>query len=196
MQREPAGPGQESVWDYPRPPALVRSDRHVVVVLGGVAIAETRGALRLLETSHPPTWYLPRSAFVAGALRSTAGSSTCEWKGQAAYFDLVGGDRVAPRAAWGYPDPRAPYEALLDHVATSRAVARTEDERGHDEPDDTDDHQDVADDVDVQPRDVEVHGEGENGADGDQEDADTDAHGFLPVGRPAERPGAGRSRAD
>lgn len=117
MEREPSGPGRESVWDYPRPPALVRSDRHVVVVLGGVPIAETRAALRLLETSHPPTWYLPRSAFVAGALRPTAGSSTCEWKGQAAYFDLVGGDRVAARAAWGYPDPRPPYEALLDHVA-------------------------------------------------------------------------------
>lgn len=117
MERELAGPGRESVWDYPRPPALVRSDRHVVVVLGGVAIAETRAALRLLETSHPPTWYLPRSAFVAGALRATAGSSMCEWKGQAAYFDLVGGDRVAPRAAWGYPTPRPPYDALLDHVA-------------------------------------------------------------------------------
>ncbi|MGF1661578.1 MAG: DUF427 domain-containing protein [Kineosporiaceae bacterium] len=113
----PPGPGQESVWDYPRPPRLVADDRLVVVSFGGV-IAETRSALRVLETSHPPTWYLPRDAFVAGSLRPAAGSSWCEFKGRAAYEDVVAGDgRVAGRAAWHYPDPSPGFEALAGHLA-------------------------------------------------------------------------------
>ena len=117
MKRDAVGPGQESVWDYPRPPALVPSSRHVTVVLGGVTIADTRAALRVLETSHPPTWYLPREAFVDGALRAAEGSSVCEWKGRAVYFDLVGGGRVATRAAWSYPRPSERFAALAGHVA-------------------------------------------------------------------------------
>ena len=111
---EKPGPGQESVWDYPRPPAPVPSSQLVEVLLGGVVIARTTTSWRVLETSHPPTYYLPREAFVDGALVPTSGSSSCEWKGLAAYADLHGGGLVAPRAAWTYPDPTPAFEAISD----------------------------------------------------------------------------------
>jgi uncharacterized protein (DUF427 family) len=114
---EPIEPGQESVWAYPRPPAMVASDEEIVVVLGGVQICETTTSWRILETSHPPTYYLPRSAFVDGALVPAQGHSFCEWKGPANYLDVLGGDQVAARAAWYYPNPASPYGALADHVA-------------------------------------------------------------------------------
>ncbi|MBS44471.1 MAG: hypothetical protein CMH83_15170 [Nocardioides sp.] len=116
----PPGPGQESVWDYPRPPALEPSSETVEVVLGGVVVASTNRSFRVLETSHPPTYYLPAEAFLDGALRPTAGASHCEWKGQAAYFDLLGGpdgEVVAPRAAWTYPEPTARFADLRGTVA-------------------------------------------------------------------------------
>ncbi len=111
------GPGQESVWDYPRPPRLESSAELVEVVLGGALVASTRLAWRVLETSHPPTYYLPRGAFVEGALRPAAGSSLCEWKGQAAYLDVVGGDRTADAKAWTYPSPTPAFAAIAGHVA-------------------------------------------------------------------------------
>jgi len=114
---ERPGPGQESVRDYPRPPRLDRTDVVVEVVLGGEVVAHTSAAIRILETSHPPTYYLPRSAFAPGSLRTARGGSYCEWKGQASYLDVVGGDVVAARAGWFYPVPTAPYAALVDHVA-------------------------------------------------------------------------------
>jgi uncharacterized protein (DUF427 family) len=89
----------------------------VEVVLGGTVVASTRSALRVLETSHPPTWYLPVAAFTDGALRPAGGSSWCEWKGAARYLDVVAGDVVAARAAWCYPDPTPAFRALADHVA-------------------------------------------------------------------------------
>jgi uncharacterized protein (DUF427 family) len=95
----------------------VPSTEHVVIELGGTVIAETRASYRVLETSHPPGYYLPRAAFRADTLRPAEGSSYCEWKGQAAYFDVVGGDRLAARAAWHYPDPTPAFRALRDHVA-------------------------------------------------------------------------------
>ena len=113
----PPGPGQESVWDYPRPPAVEPTGELVEVVLGGDVVASTRAALRLLETSHPPTYYLPLDAFADGSLVPVEGRTHCEWKGQASYFDVVGGGRRAPRAAWHYPDPVPAYAVLLDHVA-------------------------------------------------------------------------------
>lgn len=114
---EPAGPEQESVWSYPRPPRLEPSGRHVVVELDGVIVADTRRALRLLETSHPPTWYLPPADVRTELLRPAAGASWCEWKGRAVYWDVAVGDRVAPRAAWSYPEPVTRYGALTDHLA-------------------------------------------------------------------------------
>ena len=122
MQRETPGPGQESVWDYPRPPAVQASAELVEVVLGGEVVARTRGSLRLLETSHPPTYYVPRTAFPDGVLRATGGTTSCEWKGTATYFDVVAGGRTAARAAWTYADPAPGFEALLDHVAVMPAL--------------------------------------------------------------------------
>ncbi len=111
------GPGQESVWDYPRPPRLERSSSVVEVVLGGVTVVHTDRPLRVLETSHPPTFYLPVSDFLGGSLRPARGQSMCEWKGLASYFDVVAGDEVASAAAWGYPHPTSDFASLLDHVA-------------------------------------------------------------------------------
>jgi uncharacterized protein (DUF427 family) len=111
------GPGQESVWDYPRPPRLESTSSVIEVVLDDVRIAVTNLALRVLETSHPPTYYLPMTSFKQGSLRPAAGKSVCEWKGVAAYFDVVAGSVVAERAAWGYPQPTPAFLALVDHVA-------------------------------------------------------------------------------
>jgi uncharacterized protein (DUF427 family) len=114
---EQPGPGQESVWDYPRPPRVEPSRESIEITLGGQVVARTTTSYRVLETSHPPTYYLPRAAFVDGALRPADGSTYCEWKGEAAYFDLVTAQRVAPRAAWTYPHPSPGFEVLVDHLA-------------------------------------------------------------------------------
>ena len=107
----------ESVWDYPRPPRVERSDELVEVVLGGITIASSTTSWRVLETSHPPTYYLPPSAFVPGALREARGATWCEWKGQASYVDLVAGDVVAPRAGWLYATPTAGFEVIAGAIA-------------------------------------------------------------------------------
>ena len=110
-------PGQESVWDYPRPPALEPVSKEIVVTFGGREMARTSSAYRVLETSHPPVYYLPPDAFVEGSLRPAGGGSFCEWKGQAKYFDLVAGTHVAEQAAWAYPNPTERFAAIRDHVA-------------------------------------------------------------------------------
>jgi uncharacterized protein (DUF427 family) len=107
----------ESVWDYPRPPRVDPSAEHVVVTHRDVVLADTASSLRVLGTSHPPTYYLPRAAFADGVLRPAEGASWCEWKGRAAYFDLVVGDEVLPAVAWTYPTPSRGFEQLVDHVA-------------------------------------------------------------------------------
>jgi uncharacterized protein (DUF427 family) len=119
---DPPGPGQESVWDYPRPPRLEEFNGSITVELGGEAIASTRRAWRVLETSHPPTYYLPRDCFRDGALRSTGGSSWCEWKGQASYFDALGGTKVAARAAWTYVRPTRGFAEIAGAVAVMAAL--------------------------------------------------------------------------
>ncbi|HET7476520.1 MAG TPA: DUF427 domain-containing protein [Dermatophilaceae bacterium] len=105
------------MWDYPRPPVLRESAARIWIILGGVVICETSHSWQVLETSHPPSYYLPRQAFLDGALAPGDGASVCEWKGSARYLDVRGGDRVAPRAAWFYPTPTAAFAALADHVA-------------------------------------------------------------------------------
>lgn len=115
---DPVGEGQESVWDYPRPPALVRSDRHVLIRLADMVIAETRRAWRVLETSHPPTWYVPREDVVSGLLRRSAVTSTvCEWKGAATYWDVVLQDGTVPAVMWSYESPTAPFADLAGAVS-------------------------------------------------------------------------------
>ncbi len=115
----------ESVWDYPRPPAVDTSGGELVrVVLGGVEVARTDRAVRVLETFHPPTYYLPCDAFVDGVLRPAAERRTtvCEFKGVAGYRDLVVEGTRLSRAAWSYGWPRPGYEALRDHVALMPGV--------------------------------------------------------------------------
>jgi uncharacterized protein (DUF427 family) len=107
----------ENVWNYPRPPALAPCARRVRIELGGMVIADSMRALRVLETSHPPTIYLPRGDVVAGVLRPASGGSFCEWKGRAAYEDVVAGGRSVERGAWHYPEPTAPFAALAGHVS-------------------------------------------------------------------------------
>ena len=112
---DPIGPGQESVWDYPRPPRVEQSDRHVVVQLGDVVLADTRRAWRVMETSHAPSWYLPPDDIAMQHLRQAPGRSMCEWKGQADYLDVAVDEIVVPRVAWRYRNPVpafAPIAAL------------------------------------------------------------------------------------
>lgn len=111
------GPEQESVWDYPRPPRLERVERRVEVVFNGVTIVDTRSAWRVLETSHPPNYYVPREAIAAGTVVDSPHRSFCEWKGEARYVDVVVGDRVAEAAGWFYPRPTARFAPIRDHVA-------------------------------------------------------------------------------
>ena len=117
----PAGEGQESVWDYPRPPRLEESSELVEIELGGRVVASTTTSWRVLETSHPPTYYLPRAAFADGVLRPADGSSWCEWKGQATYLDLVAGEVVARRAGWTYPTPSPAFAPIVGAVAVMAA---------------------------------------------------------------------------
>ncbi|MFZ0834827.1 MAG: DUF427 domain-containing protein [Mycobacterium sp.] len=114
--------GQESVWDYPRPPRLEPFTGTITVELGGQVIASTERAWRVLETSHPPTYYLPRDAFTPGVLREAPGSSWCEWKGQATYYDLVTAARVAPKAGWTYQHPTEGFEPIAGAVAVMPAL--------------------------------------------------------------------------
>lgn len=111
------GPGQESVWSYPRPPRLEPCAHTVRVLFGSEVIAHTDNALRLLETSHPPTYYVPPADVTWAWLERAVGTSTCEWKGAASFWTVRVGDRVATRAAWSYGDPFPEYAALADHVA-------------------------------------------------------------------------------
>ena len=112
----PPGAGQESVWDYPRPPRLVPDSREVIVLAGDVEIARSRRALRLLETASPPGFYLPAQDVHTALLTPAAAASQCEWKGQAAYWSVQppGGDAL-DNVAWSYPNPLVPYEALAGH---------------------------------------------------------------------------------
>ncbi|MCL7966141.1 MAG: DUF427 domain-containing protein [marine benthic group bacterium] len=107
----------ESVWDYPRPPRLEPTDRHIVIRHAGRIIADTRAALRVLETSHPPVYYLPPGDVERSLLEAAPGSSFCEWKGAARYWNLVIGDERLRKLAWSYPDPVPAFRALIDHLA-------------------------------------------------------------------------------
>jgi uncharacterized protein (DUF427 family) len=114
---EPTKPGQESVWDYPRPPRIEEFVGSITVELGGHTIASTNRAWRILETSHPPTYYLPRESFADGSLRAATGSSWCEWKGRARYYDLVTATTSAPRSG---VDLRRPDAAVPCHCRRHR----------------------------------------------------------------------------
>ncbi len=112
----------ERVCDYPRPPALVASDQLIVVRALGERLAQTQRSLRVLETYHPPTYYLPPEAMRLELLRPAAGRSFCEWKGVASYCDVVVADRVLPRAVWRYDNPTPAFAALAGWYAVYPAL--------------------------------------------------------------------------
>ncbi len=114
---DPAGHGQDSVWAFPRPAIAQRTDARIQIELRRQIIADTRAAIRTLETSHPPSYYIPRTDIAPEILRRAAGSSFCEWKGVAAYWDVVVGDVVLPSVGWSYANPTPGFAALRDHVA-------------------------------------------------------------------------------
>ena len=111
------GPGQESVWDYPRPPAIVTDAREVSIRWGDRLVVSTRGAVRVLETGHPPSFYLPLDDVDRSLLVRAPGSSMCEWKGPARYWSLRDGERVLDAVAWSYPSPLEGAEILADRTA-------------------------------------------------------------------------------
>lgn len=122
MTRRPAGaaqpgPGQESVWDYPRPPAVRPDDRLVTVTVDNEEVARSVDTIRILETSHPPTFYIPARDVRLERLEPSMRTSFCEFKGQAAYFDIRVGGRVIRSAAWCYPEPSAGYESIAGFFA-------------------------------------------------------------------------------
>jgi uncharacterized protein (DUF427 family) len=108
---------EESVWAYPRPPRLERDTRRLRVVFAGETIADTIRGCRVLETSHPPTFYLPAEDVRSELLELAPGRSWCEWKGRAVYWTIVAGGRRAERAAWSYPEPTADFAPIPDHLA-------------------------------------------------------------------------------
>ncbi len=110
-------PGQESVWDYPRPPRLEPATPRLRVIFNGQTIADTRRGLRVLETSHPPVYYFPPADVALTYLTRTGQSSFCEWKGRAGYYTVQVDGRRAESAAWFYPNPTPAFAALKDYIA-------------------------------------------------------------------------------
>jgi uncharacterized protein (DUF427 family) len=111
------GPGQESVWDYRRPPAIVADTREIIIRWGALEVAHTRRAFRILETAHPPSFYLPWEDVARHLLVPGTGSSFCEWKGPARYWSLVDAGRRLADVAWSYPQPLPGAEAIAACVA-------------------------------------------------------------------------------
>jgi uncharacterized protein (DUF427 family) len=111
------GPGQESVWDYPRPPRLAVDTREIVVRAGTQEIARSRRAVRVLETASPPSFYLPPQDVDLSCLTPDTGSSYCEWKGRAQYYSLHAGDWQLGAAVWSYPQPRTGFAAISGYLA-------------------------------------------------------------------------------
>jgi len=109
--------GKRNVWDFPRPPAVEPCKLVVRVVFNGETIAETSRALMVLETSHPPTYYIPPEDVRQEYFKNSLHSSYCEWKGLAAYKDVVVGGKTAEAAAWCYPEPVDAFADLKDHYA-------------------------------------------------------------------------------
>jgi uncharacterized protein (DUF427 family) len=109
--------GQESVWDYPRPPKLEPFQGNIRIIFNNVTILQTTSAYRVLETSHPPSYYLPTGHFAPGVLRPSLGHSMCEYKGRASYLGISVNGKIAKKAAWTYPEPRPSFSPIKDHVA-------------------------------------------------------------------------------
>lgn len=117
IERERSGRDPESVWDYPRPPVVQQTDRHVEVIACGTTIADSTRALRVLERSHPPVYYVPLDDVRADVLVSSGRATYCEFKGEACYYDLNCAGQVIEEAAWAYDSPAPGYEVLAGYVA-------------------------------------------------------------------------------
>jgi len=109
--------GIESVWDFPRPPRVEPSESHIRVTVDGIMIADSRRALRVVETSHPPVWYIPPEDVRMDLLRPTPRQTACEFKGEASYFGIHAGGRDRKDAAWTYARPRPGYESISGYIA-------------------------------------------------------------------------------
>ncbi|MBW4523025.1 MAG: DUF427 domain-containing protein [Scytolyngbya sp. HA4215-MV1] len=119
MRPQPIAPqtGQESVWNYPRPPRLEDSTKHIQIIFNGETIADTRRAKRVLETSHPPVYYIPPEDIQQQYLIPSPETTYCEWKGQGAYYSLKVGNQQAEEVAWYYPEPTPAFAAIKNYVA-------------------------------------------------------------------------------
>jgi len=117
MKRIEPKAGQESVWDYPRPPKLELTNKHLKIVFNGETIAQTNRAFRVLETSHPPVYYFPPEDVQVEFMTETTNSSFCEWKGRAGYYAVeVGGKRIES-AAWFYAIPTESFAEIKNYIA-------------------------------------------------------------------------------
>jgi uncharacterized protein (DUF427 family) len=117
QQRIEPGPGQESVWDYPRPPKVEPCTALIEILCDGITIAQTQASCRVLETSHPPVYYLPPESIRMDLLQEASHGSFCEWKGHAHYFSLILPDRTIPNVAWTYKTPTARFESIAGYLA-------------------------------------------------------------------------------
>lgn len=117
LQRIEPAPGQESVWDYPRPPRLEDTSKHIQIVFNSEIIADTNRAKRVLETSHPPVYYIPPEDIKMEYLIKASGASFCEWKGYAGYYTVKVGEKTLEKVAWFYGDPTPTFAGIKDHIA-------------------------------------------------------------------------------
>ena len=111
------GPGQESVWDYPRPPKLVADHRRVIVRSGALLIAGSIETYRVLETAGPPTFYIPPRDVHAALLIHYPGTSLCEWKGEAKYWALATSASPRQSIGWSYPRAQDPYGSISNYFS-------------------------------------------------------------------------------
>jgi uncharacterized protein (DUF427 family) len=119
MPNEPntESPQKECVWDYPRPPRLEPTPKHIRVEFQSVILVDTRSAFRVLETSHPPTYYFPPRDVATENLVDVPGHSSCEWKGRADYYSVVVGDARLEQAAWYYADPTPAFHSIRSYIS-------------------------------------------------------------------------------
>ena len=116
-KRETPGPNQESVWDYPRPPRLEDANDRVRVIVGQITVANSLRAKRVLETSHPPVYYIPPADVKQEHLHEASRRSWCEWKGEARYYSITAAGKTIEQAAWSYPTPSANFAAIAGYLA-------------------------------------------------------------------------------
>ena len=113
----PPQPGQESVWDYPRPAILQDTNKHIKVIFNGIVLAETTKAKRVLETSHPPSYYIPTEDIKTEYLIATSRKSVCEWKGISEYYDISLGGKYVNNAAWRYIQPTPNFKSIQEYFS-------------------------------------------------------------------------------